>query len=532
MPKKGQTKRGETVHLVVLPGVPRHGIAMRIESTFGRTGKELQEGWIMRRCRVPWTIGLLSCVLCLSPLSAAELFVGTAKTSITPDEPVALTGQAHTRVSREVETPCTASVLVIEAREDEKKVDELILVSADLVMFRYDLQDRFREYLTKRGVEFDVNKVILTATHTHTAPVMLDDRYTLPDDCMKPSKYVEFLKERLAEAIDKAWKSRKRGGVSWGFGHAVVAYNRRMSYTDGSARMYGPTDTANFSHVEGFEDHGVHVLFVHDKQQSAVPIGIAIDVACPAQEVESGKKLNADYWHDVRETLFEQFSPETAVLGLCGAGGDQSPHIHWRKAAEERMRRGRGLSRLQEIARRINRAVDDAWAVAKNDVRFDVPFSHSVLRLDLTMRPVPEADYQAAKKEVARLTAKKARGLGLHWNQGIVTRYEMQQAGKGVHPTEVHVIRIGDIAVCTNPYELFTDFGVRIQARSPAVQTLVVQLAGQYGKGVIGGYVPTKRAVEGGSYGATIKSNRIGHVGGREMVDATVAELKRLWATP
>jgi hypothetical protein len=486
----------------------------------------------MRSCYVLWRIALLLIILCLPTLSAAELFIGTAKTSITPGEPVALTGQIRVRVSRKVDTACTASVLVIEAREGEKKVDEVILVSADLVMFRYDLQDRFREFLTKRGVEFNVNKVILTATHTHTAPAMLDDRYTLPDDCMKPSKYVEFLKEQLAQAIDKAWKSRRRGGVSWGFSHAVVAYNRRISYMDGSARMYGPTNTANFSHIEGFEDHGVHVLFTHDKQQPEIPIGIAVDVACPAQEVESGRNMNADYWHYVRETLFKQFSPDTTVLGLCGAGGDQSPHIQWRKAAEERMRRARGLNRLQEIARRINRAVDDAWAVAKNDVRFDVPFTHSVLNLDLTMRPVSKAAYQAAKQVVAKMTEQKARGLHLHWNQGIVTRYEMQQAGKGVHPTEVHIIRIGDIAICTNPYELFTDFGVRIQARSPAVQTFVVQLAGQYGKGVIGGYVPTKRAVAGGSYGATIKSNRVGHVGGQELVEATVAELKRLWAKP
>ncbi len=59
----------------------------------------------MRRCFVLWAIGLLLGTLCLSPLSAAELFVGTAKTSITPDEPVALTGQVHARVSREVDTP-------------------------------------------------------------------------------------------------------------------------------------------------------------------------------------------------------------------------------------------------------------------------------------------------------------------------------------------------------------------------------------------------------------------------------------------
>ena len=476
-------------------------------------------------------VALLFGCCCLSA-SAAELFIGTAKTSITPDEPVGLTGQVRTRVSREVETPCTASVLVIEARVGGKKIDELILVSADLVMFRFDLQEQFRKYLKERGVEYDVEKVILAATHTHTAPAMLDGRYDLPDDCMKPSRYVEFLKERLAEAIDKAWKSRRKGGVSWGFGHAVVAQNRRISYLDGSAKMYGKTDQADFSHIEGFEDHGVHVLFVHDEKAPSIPIGIAIDVPCPAQEVESQENMNADYWHYVRETLFAQFSPETAVLGLCGAGGDQSPHLLWRKAAEERMRKARGLSRLQEIARRINRAVDDAWAVAKNDVRYDVPFAHHVLNLSLTMRPVTEAEYEAAKEDVARLGAKGDHGLMMQWAEGIVRRYEMQKAGNGTHPTEVHVIRIGDIAICTNPYELFTDFGVRIQTRSPAVQTFVVQLAGQYGKDVIGGYVPTKRAVEGGSYGATIKSNRIGHVGGQEMVEATVAELKRMWAAP
>lgn len=255
------------------------------------------------RTRVRWMIGLLVAPLCWSPLAAVELYISTAKTSITPDEPVALTGSTRLRVSHKVETPCTASVLVIEAREGGKKVDELILVSADLVMFRYDLTDRFRDYLRARGVEFDVDKVVLAATHTHTAPAMLDDRYVVPDDIMKPSQYVEFLKAQLADAIDKAWKSRRRGGVSWGLGHAVVAYNRRMSYFDGSARMYGPTNDPKFSHIEGFEDHGVHVLFAHDKEQPGVPIGVAVDVACPAQEVESGRNMNADYWHYVRDDL-------------------------------------------------------------------------------------------------------------------------------------------------------------------------------------------------------------------------------------
>ena len=70
----------------------------------------------MRSCYVLWRIALLLIILCLPALSAAELFIGTAKISITPDGPVALTGQIRVRVSRKVDAACTASALVIEAR--------------------------------------------------------------------------------------------------------------------------------------------------------------------------------------------------------------------------------------------------------------------------------------------------------------------------------------------------------------------------------------------------------------------------------
>jgi len=37
---------------------------------------------------------------------------------------------------------------------------------------------------------------------------------------------------------------------------------------------------------------------------------------------------------------------------------------------------------------------------------------------------------------------------------------------------------MGDVAITTNPFELFVDFGVQIKACSPALQTFVVQLVG------------------------------------------------------
>ena len=46
-------------------------------------------------------------------IEASELYIGAATTSITPDQPVALSGQRHTRIATEVESPVVATALVI-----------------------------------------------------------------------------------------------------------------------------------------------------------------------------------------------------------------------------------------------------------------------------------------------------------------------------------------------------------------------------------------------------------------------------------
>ena len=153
-------------------------------------------------------------------------------------------------------------------------------------------------------------------------------------------------------------KNRSPGSVTWGLSHAAVAYNRRAVYSkeiptpgyfsDGTAQMYGNTNKTEFINLEGMEDHDVNMLFFWDK--SGKLIAMAIDVPCPAQEVESRSAVNADYWHPVREQLKKRFGPDLCVLGWIGAAGDQSPRPMYRKAAEERMIRLRNLSRLEEIA--------------------------------------------------------------------------------------------------------------------------------------------------------------------------------------
>jgi hypothetical protein len=89
---------------------------------------------------------------------------------------------------------------------------------------------------------------------------------------------------------------------------------------------------------------------------------------------------------------------------------------------------------------------------------------------------------------------------------------------------ELHVIRLGDIAITTNPFELFLDYGLQIKGRSPAEQTFILQLTGAWGA-----YLPTPEAVEGGGYSAVIESSIVGPAGGRVLVEETLKRIDALW---
>ncbi len=465
------------------------------------------------------------CFALATPVDAAELTIGTAHTSITPDKPVALSGQFHTRVAKEVESPVTASVIALESRDGDKVLDQAIMISCDLVVIREDIESRLQKMVKAKLPDFDSQKLFINATHTHTAPVMVEGKYVIPKEgVIQPAEYVNFLLEQLTDASVKAWNGRKPGGVSWGLGHAVIAINRRMSYADGHAQMYGPTNRPDFRSIEGYEDHNIDVLFFWNAQKKL--IAMAVDVACPSQEVESRRAVNADFWHEARNLLRKQYGKDLCVLGWCGAAGDQSPHLRYNYAAEARMLKLRGLTRLQEIARRLDRAVDEAYEVAKDDIRTDVKMTHLVKTFKLPIWQITKEQYAAAKAQVASLSKNPANKRKMLWQKKVVDRYESQKPGD-LYERQFHAIRLGDVAICTNPFELYTDFGIRIKARSKAVQTFVIQLTGERS----GSYLPTAKAVKGGSYSAIAASCQVGPEGGQALVDQTVEAINSLWPT-
>lgn len=471
-----------------------------------------------------WFVALVAAVSAsLTPVQASQLYVGASTISITPDKPVALSGQMRTRIATTVESPVIAAVLAIESREGDKSLDQAVMVACDLVAIREGIVEKVRERLKDRLADLDPEKIFLSATHTHTAPVMREGSYEIPaEGVIQPNEYVEFLSDQVAKAIEEAWKNRQPGSVGWGLGHAVVAQNRRAVYADGSAVMYGKTNRSDFRVLEGYEDHGVEVLFVWDQQDKL--IATAVNVACPAQEVEGRSAVNADFWHEIRESLKSAHGENLTVLGWTGAAGDQSPHLMIRSRAEDRMRELRGLTRLQELARRVVHAWNEAYEGASKEKHSDAVLAHQTKEILLSPREISSEEVAAAKQRIAELSASADSTTRIRWHKSVLDRFEKQQAGTAEkYPMELHVIRIGDVAIATNRFELFTDFGVQIKARSPALQTFIIQLAGP------GSYLPSARAVAGGGYSAIAESNLVGPKGGQELVDQTLEVIDALW---
>ena len=476
-------------------------------------------------------------------MKSGKVLIGWASRDITPWKKVSLLGQFHVRISEKVNDPLTTTVLALESEDGR---EQSVIVSLDAVFVSDLFMKQCRANLKRILPEFNPEKLLISATHTHTAPsqrmTFFLDPPGLGADVMTAEEYTDFLSAKITEAVVEAWNSRKPGAVSWGRGHAVVGFNRRVSYFDGTTVMYGKTDKPEFSHIEGYEDHGVDLLFTYDVARKLT--GMIVNVPCPSQCTEGASFVSADYWHETRCEIRRRHGKKLFILPQCAAAGDQSPRTMVNRLADARMLKLKGYgeeynqARRQDIADKIAAAVDEVLPLAAKDIRDQAVFGHRISKIDLPLRTATDADFEDAKKQVAEWSAKlielkdhepssaeySSAFKYRNFNQEVVDMYEAQKKGKQFLPVELHTLRLGDVAFCSNRFEYFLDYGLRIKARSKAIQTFMIQLAGN------GTYLPTERAMKGGGYGAYIASTPIGPDGGQMIVEECLKNIDELFA--
>ena len=491
-----------------------------------------------------------------------KLQIGWFEISITPDMPAGLAGQFIERISQYVETPVTATAMAISS-EDE----EVVICSCDLVGVSGELVAAIRERVGRYG-GINPGNVIINATHTHTSLEYRDgldtlafsakilERYlpykqmkkTSDREIMGEEEAFDFLADRIAECIIRAWNTRVPSDVFFAFGRAAVGMCRRVVYSDGSALMWGDTNREDFQALEGGCDSGMELMYICDTGGRLC--GIAVNIACPAQVLEHRLFISSDYWGKVKRRIRERFGSDIHVLALCAPAGDQCPRdlIRWvdpeEPVADPNINHGShavkradpsmfDLSGAETVARRIASEIIGVYEEGKMD-RADCVFRRSVKMMKLPVRRVTEQERDIAARKITEAVGdisdtKKASfnyndNAKLYVYAGTIARYETQDNQPYVE-MELHTMRIGDVAFAFNPFELFLDYANRIRALSPAAQTFLVQLAGDSL-----GYLPTEKAESGGHYSAYVSSGITGHEGGAMLVRETRKEINALFA--
>ncbi|TMV48596.1 hypothetical protein FE783_16175 [Paenibacillus mesophilus] len=474
--------------------------------------------------------------------------VGWAEVDITPEQPALLSGMFHARLSEGVLEPLCATAWVLESAGENS-----VIVSCDLLAISEELRDAVRAKLGHFVDELDPMHVLIHATHTHTGP---ETRFPSPLaahtalgvgvelEYMPVEAYVDFAAGRIAQAIADAWNKREPAGIAYGIGSAVLGRNRRWVNHNGVSAKYGlvPPVTDTFNHVEGYEDHSLQLIATYDRNGGLT--GIVINVPCPSQLSESEFSVSADYWHEVRLELRRRFGERLYILPQCSAAGELCPFPLFENEAYERMRMLKAQSARQEIASRIAAELSVLLPSIGQAIEFAPILRHRITRIDLPVNRLSEADAANAEREAERLrtvyeeeleklehdpkkerwyVAASAAYRQMHWNKNVANRYEHQKRNRTL-PVELHMLRLGDVAIASNPFELYVDYGIQIKVRSPAVQTFLVQLAGG------GTYLPSPKSVKGGGYGSIPANNPAGAEAGEQLVDKTVQTLREIWA--
>ena len=474
-------------------------------------------------------------------LSAAPLKIGWAINDISTDKPVELAGTFHWRHSKGLRDPLMATALAIDNGEDC-----VVFLSMDFISPPTFVANRVRKRVKREIPDLPPEKIIFHATHIHTGVSIGRTEKKLADE------YGNYMVEQIFKSVKQAWESRQPGQIAYGYDLVVTAFNRRIVYFHdrkggigmsprGKAVLHGRSDVPDFSHVEGGADPFANYLFTYDMDGKLT--GAIINVGYTAQVSISDRYVSSDTWHDMRKLMAEHH-PGVFILPQVAAAGEATFEQPYYKAAEKRRYRliyGRepaypGEFQRKQIAGRILTSFDRAHSWAQKEKFSDLPIKHVVRTLKLDPSVPSKVDYEAAKdglKKIAELrknpktTERMRTSLNGRGNvcKRVVKSYENADKLPRV-PMEFHVLRIGDVAFVSERFEYYFEFGQRIQARSPFIQTFTIQLAASNGPG---GYLATERASANGGYGTRFLCP-VSPKGGQEIVEAAVKELKALKA--
>ena len=410
----------------------------------------------------------------------SKLYAGSASVDITPDAPVPLCGYPTTiespafrdgprpELSIEVRDPIAVKSLVVSDGETTVAV-----VASDLLNVYHEFSEAVREAVADLGID----EIVLTATHTHSAPYMpgllleINPFLAFETDV---SPVVERIHDGFVECVRAAHADL--GPATLRVGRAendVTAVNRRIES--------GPVDSE------------LLVLHVTDATGEET---VLVNYTChPVCLSANTAVISADYLAEVYRQVDEELGGATTLF-VNGAAGDINPRDIKDRYDDE-------SAYTTEIGAEIAETTLDAITDARSNDPLEGTVEAARRDIDLPLREVP--DVNELRDRVQQLDAKidtlDAAGDGdtvfdRKWDR-IYAQEQLNIATLDAEavPATIQYVGIADLGLVSFPGEAFVQHGLDLKSRADDRPIVVAGFANEYD-----GYLPTLREFEDSGY--------------------------------
>lgn len=463
---------------------------------------------------------------CPQPASAAgadkQFRAGAATSNITPPLGISINGGMSDRMAVHVHDELHARCLVLDNAQTR-----VAIVLVDSCVIPRPIFDAAKK-LVQAEAKLPVDHMLMAATHTHYAPTVANVFQSEADEA-----YIRFLERRIADGVRRATNNLAPARIGWAVGSEPnQVFNRRwylkpgtmppnpFGTSDDKVKMNPGVGNKNLVKPAGPIDPDVSIVSV--QSPDGRPVALLANYSLHYVGGYPGNCISADYFGAFADRMQEllradRLDPPFVAMMSNGTSGDIN-NINF--CGGQLPQPPYGQMRL------VANAVADAAYKACSTITYRdwVPLDIRESKIELGVRRPSDADVERAQEILA-----KAKGRSL---RGLTEIYANETVNLAKWPQNVELIlqaiRIGDLAICAIPCEVFAEIGLELKKRSPFKPTFTIELANGYN-----GYLPTPEQHALGGYETwRARSSYLATDASPKIVATLLAMLKELHAAP
>lgn len=449
------------------------------------------------------------------------LRAGAAAVDITPKLfPVNMPGGFAPNMAEKAHDPLHARVLVL----DDGKTRLALLLVDNLGVAAEAAEEA--KLLASRRCDILPHRILLSSTHTHTAPPS-----NAVDGALEAVAYRKLLVEGIAEAIVRADGSLRPAAVG-AAAHPLPdeVFNRRWFLKPGSMPLnpFGGKDLVKMNpgtnpnvllHAAGPTDPDVTILSVQEAK-SGKPLAIYANYSLHYVGGIPRAMASADYFGEFARLMPSRVAAKEGFVAMLsnGASGDIN-NIPFGLNPPRPPREP-----FEQVRIVAQKTADAAWHARNRIASHRADATLSMIQRDITLRlrrPTPEQAERA--RAILALKDEADRGKLPPLAEPYAQRTLALAKAPETLKVPLQVVRVGDLAICAIPFEVFVEIGLDLKRRSFFPRTMIVGLANGYN-----GYLPTPEQHKLGGYETWLGTNKVQEDASVLITDQLLAMLKDL----